>query len=197
MGERQATMNRRTSETDVSVTIDLDGRGRHDIATGVGFLDHMLAAMAVHGLFDITVRVSGDLHIDSHHTIEDTAIVLGRVVDAALGDRAGVARAGHAYMPMDEALAFVALDLSGRPYSVIRTEWHTPAIGQFPTDLVEHFFESFAVHARLTLHARLEYGRNDHHGAEALFKALARALRMAAERDPRREQVASTKGTLS
>lgn len=190
-------MNRRTSETDVSVTIDLDGRGRHDIATGVGFLDHMLAAMAVHGLFDITVRVSGDLHIDSHHTIEDTAIVLGRVVDAALGDRAGVARAGHAYMPMDEALAFVALDLSGRPYSVIRTEWHTPAIGQFPTDLVEHFFESFAVHARLTLHARLEYGRNDHHGAEALFKALARALRMAAERDPRREQVASTKGTLS
>ena len=197
MSERRATIHRQTSETDVSVTVDLDGQGRHAVSTGIGFLDHMLVAMAVHGLFDITVKTAGDLHIDPHHTIEDTAIVLGRALDAALGERAGIARAGHAYMPMDEALAFVALDLSGRPYTVFKAEWHTPAIGQFPTDLVEHFFESFAVHARLTLHARLEYGRNDHHGAEALFKALARALRMAVERDPRRTDVASTKGSLS
>ncbi len=197
MSARQATIERRTSETEVSVTIDLDGRGQHRVSTGIGFLDHMLAAFAVHGLFDITVTAVGDLHIDPHHTIEDVAIVLGRAMDAALGGRQGIVRAGHAYMPMDEALAFVALDLSGRPYTVFRAEWRTPAVGQFPTDLVEHFFESFAVHARLTLHARLEYGRNDHHGIEALFKALARALRLAVERDPRRADVASTKGTLS
>ena len=197
MSERQATIQRRTSETDVSVSLNLDGRGRHDVATGIGFLDHMLAALAVHGLFDITMNATGDLHIDPHHTIEDTAIVLGRAIDAALGDRVGIRRAGHAFMPMDEALAFVALDLSGRPYTAFRATWHTPAIGQFPTDMVEHFFETLAVHGRLTLHARLEYGRNDHHGAEALFKALARALAMAVERDPRRADVASTKGTLS
>ena len=157
----------------------------------------MLAALAVHGLFDITIQAAGDLHIDPHHTIEDTAIVLGQALNAALGDRAGIRRAGHATMPMDEALAFVALDLSGRPYTVFRATWHTPAIGHFPTDLVEHFFETLAVHGRLTLHARLEYGRNDHHGAEAMFKALARALAMAVERDPRRADVASTKGTLT
>ncbi len=197
MSERQATIQRRTSETDVSVSLNLDGRGRHDVATGIGFLDHMLAALAVHGLFDITMNATGDLHIDPHHTIEDTAIVLGRAIDAALGDRVGIRRAGHAFMPMDEALAFVALDLSGRPYTAFRATWHTPAIGQFPTDMVEHFFETLAVHGRLTLHARLEYGRNDHHGAEALFKALARALAMAVERDLRRADVASTKGTLS
>lgn len=197
MSDRQATIQRQTRETDVRVTIDLDGRGRHSVTTGIGFLDHMLAAMAVHGLFDITVEAVGDLHIDAHHTIEDTAIVLGRALDAALGDRAGIRRAGHAFMPMDEALAFVALDLSGRPYTVFSATWHTPAIGQFPTDLVEHFFETLAVHGRLTLHARLEYGRNDHHGAEALFKALARALSVAVERDPRRADVASTKGTLT
>ena len=197
MSERQATIQRRTSETDVSVSLNLDGRGRHDVATGIGFLDHMLAALAVHGLFDITVNATGDLHIDPHHTIEDTAIVLGRAIDVALGDRVGIRRAGHAFLPMDAALAFVALDLSGRPYTAFRATWHTPAIGQFPTDMVEHFFETLAVHGRLTLHARLEYGRNDHHGAEALFKALARALAMAVERDPRRADVASTKGTLS
>jgi len=197
MTNRTATIHRQTTETDVSVTIELDGRGQHAVATGVSFLDHMLAAVAVHGLFDLKVQAAGDLHIDAHHTIEDTAIVLGRAVDAALGERVGVARMGHAFVPMDEALAFVALDLSGRPYTVFRAKWRTPLIGQFPTDLVEHFFESFAVHARLTLHARLEYGRNDHHGAEALFKALARALRMAVDIDPRRLAVASTKGVLS
>lgn len=197
MNERRAMIKRQTSETDMAMTIDLDGQGHCDVATGIGFLDHMLNAFAVHGLFDLTVSATGDLHIDAHHTIEDVAIVLGRAVHNALGERVGIQRVGHAYVPMDEALGFVAVDLSGRPYTVFRAEWGTPAIGQFPTDLVEHFFESFAVHARLTLHARCENNRNDHHGAEALFKALARALRMAVDVDSRRAGVPSTKGTLS
>lgn len=197
MSNRQATIQRRTAETDITLTIDLDGRGDHDVATGIGFLDHMLAALAVHGLFDLTVRAVGDLHVDTHHTIEDAGIVLGQAVHAALGDRRGIVRVGHAYVPMDEALGFVAIDLSGRPYTVFQAQWRTPAVGQFPTDLVEHFFESFAVHARLTLHARLDNSRNDHHGIEALFKALARALRLAVEVDPRRAGVPSTKGTLA
>ncbi len=197
MNKREATVRRHTSETDIAVTIDLDGSGRHEIETGVGFLDHMLTAVAVHGLFDLNVVARGDLHIDAHHTIEDVAIVLGQAIDQALGDRRAIQRTGHAYVPMDEALGFVALDISGRPYTVFQATWHTPAIGQFPTDLVEHFFESLAVHARLTLHASCPYGRNDHHQAEALFKALARALRMAVTIDPRRDDVASTKGTLT
>ena len=193
---RTATIQRQTSETDVAIQLNLDGAGRHEISTGIGFLDHMLTAVAVHGLFDLTVKATGDLHIDAHHTIEDTAIVLGRAFDEALGERRGINRVGHAYVPMDEALGFVALDFSGRPYTVFQAEWATPAIGQFPTDLVAHFFESFAVHARLTLHARVD-GRNDHHKAEALFKALARALKTAVALDPRRSGVASTKGTLT
>ncbi|MBP6015406.1 MAG: imidazoleglycerol-phosphate dehydratase HisB [Candidatus Promineofilum sp.] len=197
MNQRRATIKRRTNETDITITIDLDGRGTCEVATGIGFLDHMLAAFAVHGLFDLNVSAVGDLHIDVHHTIEDVAIVLGQAVHEALGGRVGIQRVGHAYVPMDEALGFVAIDLSGRPYTVFRAEWRTPAVGQFPTDLVEHWFESFAVHARLTLHARCENNRNDHHGAEALFKALARALRMAVDVDPRRVGVPSTKGTLS
>lgn len=197
MSERQATSLRRTGETDVTVTINLDGQGQHDVTTGIGFLDHMLAALAVHGLFDLTVRAVGDLHVDAHHTIEDVAIVLGQAVNEALGDRRGLVRVGHAYVPMDEALGFVAIDLSGRPYTVFRAKWRTPAVGQFPTDLVEHFFESFAVHGRLTLHARLRHSRNDHHGIEALFKALARSLRAAVAVDPRRAGVPSTKGTLA
>ncbi len=197
MNERRATIRRQTSETDVAITLDLDGRGVGDAATGVGFLDHMLNAFAVHGLFDLNVRATGDLHIDAHHTVEDVAIVLGQAVHEALGERVGIQRVGHAYAPMDEALGFVAVDLSGRPYTVFRAEWRTPAIGQLPTDLVEHFFETFAVHARLTLHARCENNRNDHHGVEALFKALARALRLAVDVDPRRAGVPSTKGTLS
>lgn len=197
MSDRVATVHRRTGETDIEVTLNLDGRGRYEVQTGIGFLDHMLAAVSVHGLFDLTVAAKGDLHIDAHHTIEDVAIVLGQTLDRALGERRGINRVGHAYVPMDEALAFVALDLSGRPYTVFRAGWHTERIGEFPTDLVEHFFESFAVHGRLTLHARCEYGRNDHHQAEALFKALARALRQAVDPDPRRAHVPSTKGTLT
>ena len=197
MSSRIASIHRRTSETDIDITIDLDGRGDYTVATGIGFLDHMLAAVAVHGLFDLSVKATGDLHVDAHHTIEDVAIVLGQTINAALSNRAGINRVAHAFVPMDEALGFVAIDLSGRPYSVFQATWRTPAIGQFPTDLVEHFFESLAVHARLTLHSRCENNRNDHHGIEALFKALARALRVAVDVDPRRAGVPSTKGTLS
>jgi imidazoleglycerol-phosphate dehydratase len=195
MSDRIASIERKTSETEIQLRINLDGHGKHDISTGIGFLDHMLAALSFHGLFDLEVQATGDLTIDAHHTIEDVGIVLGRAINQAIADRRGIARMGHAYVPMDEALGFVALDFSGRPYSVFRAEWNTPAIGQFPTDLVQHFFESIAAHARLTLHAQVD-GRNDHHKAEALFKALGRALRMAASRDPRRSEVPSTKGTL-
>ena len=195
MNERTSTVQRNTSETSIQVTINLDGKGQHQVDTGIGFLDHMLAALAVHGLFDLSVQASGDLHIDSHHTIEDVGIVLGQAINAAAADRRGIHRMGHAYVPMDEALGFVALDFSGRPYTRFQAEWSTPAIGQFPTDLVQHFFESLAVHARLTLHARVE-GNNDHHKAEALFKALGRALRIALAVDPRRSDIPSTKGTL-
>ncbi len=193
---RTATIHRQTNETDITITINLDGSGQHAISTGVGFLDHMLTAVSVHGLFDLQVQATGDLHIDSHHTIEDVGIVLGQAFNAAVGDRKGIHRVGHAYVPMDEALGFVALDFSGRPYTVFQAEWATPAIGQFPTDLVQHFFESVAVHGQITLHAKVD-GRNDHHKAEALFKALARALKTAVELDPRRTDVASTKGTLT
>lgn len=179
------------------LTLNLDGSGQHGIQTGVGFLDHMLMHLAVHGLFDLTVQATGDLHIDPHHTIEDTALVLGQAFAEALSDKKGIARMGHAYVPMDEALAFVAVDLSGRPYAVMQAEWHTPAIGQFPTSLVPHFFESLAVTMKANLHARVLYGRDDHHQAEALFKALARALSAAVQIDPRRAgAVPSTKGSL-
>lgn len=193
---RRAKVERKTTETEVRLTLDLDGEGRHEIDTGVGFLDHMLSHLALHGLFDLMVAATGDLHVDAHHTIEDVAIVLGQALAQALDERRGIRRMGHAYTPMDEALAFVAVDLSGRPYSVIETQWHTPMMGQMPTAMVDHFLESVAVHGRLNLHARVEYGTNDHHQAEALFKALGRALRAAVERDPRRSDVPSTKGSL-
>jgi len=194
---RMAVIDRKTRETDISMTLVLDGTGISEVSTGIGFLDHMLTALASHGLFDLTVQANGDLHIDAHHTIEDVGIVLGQALEQALTGRKGIERMGHAYVPMDEALAFVALDLSGRPYSVIDAQWHTPMIGQFPTSLVNHFFESVAVHGRLNLHARLLYGRDDHHQAEALFKAFARALDMATRLDARRGgQVPSTKGVL-
>ncbi len=194
---RTSNVARKTKETDITLALNVDGSGRHDIATGVGFLDHLLTHLAVHGLFDLTVRATGDLYIDAHHTVEDTALVLGQAFAEALGDRRGLVRMGHAYAPMDEALAFVAVDLSGRPYAVVRAEWHTPAIGQVPTSLVSHFFESLAVTMKANLHARVLYGRDDHHQAEALFKALARALDAATQIDPRRAgAVPSTKGSL-
>ena len=194
---RNTTVKRKTNETDIELTLNLDGSGQHAVDTGVGFFDHMLAHVAVHGLLDLQVRAKGDLHIDAHHTVEDVAIVLGQALDRALGDRHGIRRMGHAYVPMDEALAFMALDLSGRPYSVIDVAWHTPAIGQMPTSLVAHFLETVAVHGRLNLHARVLYGSDDHHQAEALFKALGRALRQAVAIDERRQGAPSTKGTLS
>lgn len=194
---RTATIHRKTNETDITITLNLDGAGQHSIATGVGFLDHMLTHIAVHGLFDLTVQAHGDLHIDAHHTIEDVALTLGQAFNEALGDKKGIVRVGSSYVPMDEALAFVAIDLSGRPYTVLHAEWHMPMIGEFPTSLVPHFFESFAVTCRANLHARVLYGRDDHHQAEALFKAFARALDAAAALDSRRGgAIPSTKGSL-
>jgi imidazoleglycerol-phosphate dehydratase len=194
---RTASISRSTNETQISIELNLDGSGQHDITTGVGFLDHMLTHIAVHGLFDLTVKASGDLHIDVHHTVEDVALVLGSAFDQALGDRKGITRMASFYAPMDETLAFVALDLSGRPYSVIQAEWGQAPVGGIPTSLFPHFFESFAVTSRCNLHARVLYGRDDHHKAEALFKALARALDAATVIDNRRQTVPSTKGTLT
>jgi imidazoleglycerol-phosphate dehydratase len=195
---RTVTISRKTAETEISLSLNIDGSGKTSIATGVGFLDHMLRHMAVHGLFDLEVKATGDLEIDPHHTVEDIGIALGQAFDQALGDRKGIMRMGSAYAPMDESLAFVAVDLSGRPYAVIQAEWHTPAIGLLPTALIPHFLESFAFNAKINLHARVAYGRDDHHQAEALFKALGRALDAARLIDPRRSgSVPSTKGTLT
>ena len=194
---RTAKVERNTNETQITIELDLDGSGQHDIDTGVGFLDHMLTHIAVHGLFDLTVKATGDLHIDVHHTVEDVALALGSAFDQALGDRVGIVRMGSFYAPMDETLAFVALDLSGRPYAVIDAEWGQAPVGQIPTSLFPHFFESFAVNAKCNLHARVLYGRDDHHKAEALFKALARALDAATIIDERRKStIPSTKGSL-
>jgi len=194
---RTSTITRKTNETDISIELTLDGTGQHNIATGIGFLDHILTHIAVHGLFDLNVHAKGDLHIDVHHTVEDVALVLGAAFDQALGDRKGIVRMAHAYVPMDESLAFVAVDLSGRPYCVAEAEWGMAPVGDIPTSLFPHFLESFAVTSRSNLHARILYGRDDHHKAEALFKALARALNAATQLDPRREGVPSTKGTLT
>ncbi len=196
--KRQAHVERRTNETRIDLRLTIEGSGRADAQTGIGFLDHMLTLFAGHGLFDLTVRAEGDLHVDEHHVAEDVCICLGRAVDQALGDRRGITRTAHAYVPMDETLAFVAVDLSGRPYCHFEAEFVTPRVGQLGTDLIEHLFESLATHARLNLHARVLYGRNDHHKVEALFKALARALDQACHYDPRRENaVPSTKGTIT
>lgn len=193
---RHAEITRCTRETEVAVTLRLDGTGRYEIDTGLGFLDHMLAQIAAHGLFDLTVRARGDLEVDEHHTVEDVAIGLGQALDAALGDRRGIVRMGHAYAPLDESLARVVVDLSGRPYAVVEAEFATPRIGAVGTDLIIHFLETLAFHARLSLHARVLYGRNDHHKAESLFKALGRALDAASRLDHRRRGVPSTKGVL-
>jgi imidazoleglycerol-phosphate dehydratase len=194
---RKAEVQRKTEETEIRVQLNLDGSGQHEIDTGVGFLDHMLSHLAVHGLFDLQLKAQGDLHVDTHHTVEDCALALGQAFDEALGERRGITRMGSAYVPMDEALAFVAVDLSGRPYAVVHAEWHSPAVGGIATSLLPHLLESFAFAARCNLHARVLYGRDDHHQAEALFKALGRALDAATQIDPRRESaVPSTKGTL-
>jgi imidazoleglycerol-phosphate dehydratase len=193
---RRATIERKTKETQIELFFTVDGSGRVDIDTGIGFLDHMLTLFAGHGLFDLTVKATGDLHIDEHHTAEDVFICLGRALDQALGDRRGIVRTAHSYVPMDETLALVAVDLGGRPYSVFEADFATSKLGQLGTDLLFHLFESLAIHGRMNLHAKVLYGRNDHHKAEALFKALARALDAATQIDPRRADVPSTKGTL-
>jgi len=192
---RRVSLTRRTRETDISVTLDLDGRGTSAVETGVGFFDHLLTSFAHHGLFDLEVRAAGDLAVDEHHTVEDVALVLGASLGEALGDRVGIARFGEASVPMDEALAQAVVDVGGRPYAVLDIPFRGERMGALPTQLVDHALEAFARAGGVTLHLRAT-GRNDHHVAEAAFKALARALRAAVAPDPRRTGVASTKGSL-
>jgi imidazoleglycerol-phosphate dehydratase len=192
---RRVTVARRTRETEIDMTLDLDGSGRAAITTGIGFYDHLLTSLAHHGLFDLELRAVGDLEVDEHHTVEDVALVLGSAFAETLGDRAGIVRFGEASVPMDEALATAVVDVGGRPYAVIDLPFRGERAGGLPLQLVEHALESFARTAGVTLHLRGS-GRNDHHLAEAAFKALARALRAACAPDSRREGVASTKGTL-
>ena len=195
---RTASVSRQTRETNITLMFSLDGKGAYEISTGIGFLDHMLSHLAVHGLFDINLTARGDLHVDVHHTVEDIAIALGQAVDHALGDRSGIVRIASAVVPMDETLAEVVIDLSGRPYAVIHADWDAHQVGGIPTSLFQHFLESFAFGLRANLHARIFYGRDDHHKAEALFKGLGRALDSASQIDPRRSgSIPSTKGTLS
>lgn len=197
MQPRSATIDRRTGETQISLSFSLDGTGKSDIQTGIGFLDHMLTLFAKHGQFDLVVQATGDLHVDDHHTAEDVSICLGQAIDKALGDRAGIVRTAHSYVPMDEALGFVAVDCGGRPYCVFTGEFVTPRLGTLGTDVLFHLFESMAIHGRMNIHARVEYGRNDHHKIEALYKAFARALDAATQRDQRLNgAIPSTKGVL-
>jgi imidazoleglycerol-phosphate dehydratase len=194
---RSARVDRRTNETEIGVTLDLDGTGAHTIATGVGFFDHMLDQLARHAMIDLTLRASGDLHIDDHHTVEDCGIAIGQALAKALGDKAGIRRYGHFALAMDDAQVAVALDLSGRPWLVWNLAFPTPKIGTFDTELVREFFQALATHGGITLHVDLVHGLNSHHIAEAAFKALAKALRMAVEPDPRGAgRVPSTKGAL-
>lgn len=195
---RQAHQERRTRETQIAVDVDVDGSGIADVKTGIGFLDHLLDAIARHGVFDLTVRAEGDLHVDSHHTAEDVAILLGRAFDEALGDRRGIVRIAHAYAPLDEALALAVVDVSGRGHAEVDAAITEPLLGTLDSDMVRHMLASFAVEARITLHARVLAGVNGHHRAEALVKAFARALDAATRHDPRLgDAVPSTKGTLS
>ena len=193
---RVAEIHRQTRETKVNVSLDLDGTGQGSIHTGVGFLDHMLDLLSRHALMDLKVVAEGDLEVDSHHTVEDVGIVLGQVLEKSLGDKRGISRYGWAIVPMDETLAQVALDLSGRPAFVFNVQFKGESIGAFPVELVEEFFKALATTAKMNLHITVPYGGNNHHIAEAIFKATARALRMAVTIDPRSDAIPSTKGTL-
>jgi imidazoleglycerol-phosphate dehydratase len=194
---RSANVSRRTAETDVSVSLSLDGSGAAAISTGVGFLDHMLELFARHALFDLEVKVAGDLHVDQHHTTEDTGIAIGQAFLKALGDKKGIARYADIHLPMDETLSRIALDISGRPFLVFKAEFPAEKIGAFDTELVREWFQAFAMNGGVTLHVETLYGDNSHHIAESCFKGLARALRKAVALDPREEgRVPSTKGTL-
>ncbi len=195
---RSASISRTTRETDISVEVRLDGTGKSDISTGVGFFDHMLDQIARHSLIDLTIKAKGDLHIDYHHTVEDVGIALGQAFRQAIGDMKGITRYADVHLPMDETLTRVAIDISGRAFLVFRTRFHTDRIGTFDTQLVREFFQAFAMNAGITLHVETLYGENDHHIAESCFKGLARALRMAVAIDQRQaDRVPSTKGTLS
>jgi imidazoleglycerol-phosphate dehydratase len=193
---RSATIDRQTTETNVQLTLDLDGTGQADVATGVGFLDHMLTLLAKHAVMDLVIRAAGDLQVDQHHSVEDVGICLGQAIKESLGDKAGIRRYGHFTVPMDETLATVAVDLGGRYALVFQADFPTPRIGQFDSELVEVFWQAVAANALCNLHIVVHYGRNSHHVSEAIFKAAARALRMAVEPDPRMTGVPSTKGTL-
>ena len=194
---RAATLTRTTAETDISLTLEIDGAGRAQVATGIGFLDHMLTALARHALFDLTVAAKGDLHVDFHHTTEDVGIVLGRALAQAAGEKRGITRFGHAIVPMDEALAEAAVDLSGRPFLAWHVAFGAPKIGEMDTELFEEFFRALAFNALINLHVTQKAGTNAHHVAEACFKATARALRMALAPDPRLgDAIPSTKGAL-
>ena len=194
---RTASITRKTAETDISVEINLDGTGAYDMATGVGFFDHMLDQLARHSLIDMTVRCTGDLHIDDHHTVEDVGIALGQALTQALGDKRGIRRYGSCLLPMDDAQVRCALDLSGRPFLVWNVDLPTAKIGSFDTELVREFFQALSTHGGITLHVDMLHGLNSHHIAEAAFKAVARALREAVETDPRKaDAIPSTKGAL-
>ncbi|TMG07497.1 MAG: imidazoleglycerol-phosphate dehydratase HisB [Chloroflexi bacterium] len=195
--ERRADVERRTRETSVSLALDLDGSGRYEVSTAIGMFDHMLEQLARHALFDLRIAATGDIERDPHHLIEDVGLVLGQALNEALGERRGISRFGHAFAPMDEALALVAIDLGGRPYAAIDVTFDREDIGQLPVENIKHFLDAFAQEGRLNLHARLLSGENDHHRVEALFKALARALRAAVTIDERNaDQVPSTKEVL-
>ncbi len=194
---RTAKILRKTSETEIEVEIDLDGTGRYDMNTGIGFFDHMLDQLARHSLIDITIRAKGDLHIDDHHTVEDTGIALGQALAAALGDKRGIRRYGACHLPMDDAQLRAVLDLSGRPFLIWNVTLPTDKIGQFDCELVREFFQAFSTHGAITLHVDQLHGLNSHHIAEAAFKAVAQALRQAVEADPRQaDAIPSTKGAL-
>ena len=197
MPNRTAKINRQTKETKVDLALDLDGRGRASVSTGVGFFDHMLDLLARHALVDLDLTAEGDLHVDFHHTVEDVGIVLGQAIERAVGDKRGIHRYGWAIVPMDESLAQVAVDLSGRPAFVFNVTFPSGTIGQFPVELVEEFLKALATSGRMNLHVTVPYGTNNHHVAEAIFKALAKALRQATSHDPRNDDVPSTKGSLN
>jgi imidazoleglycerol-phosphate dehydratase len=196
MRARKAVVKRRTRETDIQLALDLDGEGRSRIATGIGFLDHMLTALATHGRLDLDVRCKGDLHVDAHHSVEDVGIALGDALLQALGDKKGIVRFGHAYVPLDEALSRCVVDLSGRPFLHYEVRFRAQRVGDMPTELFEDFFWALADHGRLNLHLEAIRGRNAHHISETLFKSCARALAMAVALDPRVRGVPSTKGSL-
>jgi len=194
---RKASLDRKTTETQIAVSINLDGTGAYDVKSGVGFLDHMLELLSRHSLIDIKLRAKGDTHIDFHHTTEDSAIALGQAFAKALGDRKGIRRYADCFLPMDEALTRAAIDVSGRPYLIWKVEFSRPKIGEFDTELVREWFQAFAMNAGVTLHVQTLYGDNCHHIAESCFKALARVLRAATEIDPRqKDRIPSTKGSL-